>query len=216
MRSAGLWRVRMPCVSGRASLMRRLVPRPSQKRGTVSAKHQLRIALLRQLRTQKEEQRRRKSQAVIRKLLRLAVFRKAKTVLCYVSLSYEVETRRLLERMLAQGKRVVVPRVQGRKLFLSAIRDPDSDLAPGAFGVLEPASEAMPPVPLRQLDLVVVPGLAFYHRGHRLGHGFGYFDGLLTRLPKRIPSIGLCFDFQLLEHLPTHTHDRPVQAVICA
>ena len=74
----------------------------------------------------------------------------------------------------------------------------------------------MTPVPLRQLDLVVVPGLAFDHRGHRLGHGFAYFDRLLSRLPKRIPSIGLCFDFQLLESLPTHTHDRPVQAVICA
>ena len=174
------------------------------------------MVLLRQLKTQKEEARRRKSDVIQRKLFRLAVFRKAKTVLCYVSLSYEVKTRRLIERMLEIGKRVVVPKVRGRALALSEIRDPERDLVSGAFGVLEPSPRAWRPVGVKDLDVVVVPGLAFDRRGHRLGHGHGYFDRLLGRLPEDTPTVGLCFDFQLLDRLPTDPHDQAVRTVVCA
>ena len=174
------------------------------------------MALMHQLKTQKEEARCRKSDIIRRKLCRLAAFRKAKTVLCYVSLSYEVKTRRFIEQMLKIGKRVVVPKVRGRSLVLSEVEDPDRDLAPGAFGVLEPAPQACRPVGVRDLDLVVVPGLAFDRRGHRLGHGHGYFDRLLARLPKDTPTVGLCFGFQLLDCLPTDPHDQAVHTVVCA
>jgi len=179
-------------------------------------KRQLRTTLLRRLKTQKEEDRRRKSEAIRRKLFRLAVFRRAKSVLCYISLSYEVETRRLIEQMLQAGKRVAVPVVRNQELVPSELRDPASELAPGAFGVLEPTRKAIRPVALNELDLVLVPGLAFDHSGHRLGHGRGYFDRLLVRLPNTTPTVGLCFDFQLLDHLPTHPHDQTVQRVLTA
>lgn len=179
-------------------------------------KRQLRSALLQRLRTQKEEERRRKSEAIWRKLFRLAVFRRAKTVLCYVSLPYEVQTRQLIEQMLEAGKRVVVPRVRKRTLVLSELINPDEDLAPGSFGVWEPRPSALRPVSVETLDLVVVPGLAFDRQGQRLGHGQGYFDRLLARLPKTTPAIGVCFDFQLLDRLPADPHDQAVQAVLSA
>jgi len=151
-----------------------------------------------------------------RKLVRLAIFRKAKTVLCYVSLPYEVETRRLMTQMLDAGKRVVVPRVVKRQLLLSELCDPDEDLAPGAFGVWEPHPKALRPVGAQALDLAIVPGLAFDRRGHRLGHGWGYFDRLLARIPRDTPTIGLCFAFQLVDRLPTGPRDRAVQRVLSA
>ena len=181
-----------------------------------SGKRALRTELLRQLKTQKEEHRRRKSEAIHRKLYRLAVFRHAKTVMCYVSLPYEVETGRLIAQMLKLGKRVVVPRVFRRSLQLSEVRDPDSDLAPGAYGVLEPAAGRFRPVKREAVDVVVIPGVAFDRRGFRLGHGLGYFDRFLSRLPKATPLVGLCFDFQLLDRVPTETHDRAVHTVLSA
>ena len=181
------------------------------------AKREVRIRVLRQLRTQKEEVRRRKSESIRRKLVRLAAFRKAKTVFCYVSLPYEVETRRLIEQMLDAGKRVVVPRVVRRQLLLSELRNPDEDLSPGAFGVLEPRPHARRPlVRPKALDLAIVPGLVFDRRGHRLGHGWGYFDRLLARVPRVTPTVGVCFSFQLVDRLPTGRHDRPVHRVLSA
>lgn len=179
-------------------------------------KRRLRILLFHWLKTQKEEDRRRKSEAIRRKLFRLAVFRKAKTVLCYVSLSYEVETRLLMKQMLETGKRVVVPLVHGRTLRLSEVRDLGRDLAPGAFGVWEPTPKASRPVRPEELDLVLVPGVAFDRSGHRLGHGQGYFDRFLTRLPRTTPTVGLCFAFQLLDRLPVSSHDQTVQTVLSA
>jgi 5-formyltetrahydrofolate cyclo-ligase len=185
-------------------------------RGKIYTKAQLRKRLLRLLKQQKEEERRRKSEAIRRKLSRLAVFRRANTVMCFVSLPYEVQTKRFIEQMLEAGKRVVVPRVHNGELLLSELTDPAKDLAPGSFGVWEPRPQSVRPVRCDELDLMLVPGLAFDRMGHRLGHGHGYFDRLLGRLPRRAHTIGLCFDFQLLDRLPTRPHDQTVQRVVSA
>lgn len=178
-------------------------------------KVQLRKWILRQLTQQKEDDRRRKSAVIRRKLRHLEVFRSAKTIVCYVSLSYEVETWRLIEQMLEDRKRVVVPVVHREGLRLSELRQP-TDLAPGAFGVWEPIPRARRFVSPQDVDLVVVPGLAFDRAGHRLGHGHGYFDRLLARLPRPTQTVGLCFAFQLLDHLPRQPHDQTVHTVLSA
>ena len=181
-------------------------------------KGELRKTLVDRLRQQKEEARRRSSEAIWRKVHRLTAFRQAATVCCYVALPYEVQTRRMIEEMLKSGKRVVVPvtRPDSKRLWLSEVRDPDRDLAPGAFGVPEPVPTARRPVPARELDLVFVPGLAFDRRGHRLGHGHGYFDRFLAHLPEATPTVGLAFRFQLLDRLPADSHDRAVHMVLTA
>ena len=185
-------------------------------RGRQEDKRRIRTRILHALREHTEEQRRRKSEAIWRKLQRLGVFRRAKTVLCYVSLPDEVQTGPLIMQMLEAGKRVVVPHVRGEDLVLSQLRDLGRDLAPGSFGVLEPKPDAVRPVPAQELDLVLVPGLAFDRRGHRLGRGRGYFDRLLARLPDTTSTIGVCFDFQLFDRLPTDPHDQAVGVVVHA
>ncbi len=181
-------------------------------------KAQLRTTVLRRLKQQKEDARRRRSEAIRRKVFRLTAFRRATTVCCYVALPYEVQTWRMIEDMLTQGKRVVVPVVQPRtkRLALSEIRDPGTDLTRGSYGVWEPHRRAHRPVPVRELDLVLVPGLAFDRHGHRLGHGHGYFDRFLARVPKSTPTVGLAFRFQLLDRLPLASHDHAVQTVLSA
>ena len=181
-------------------------------------KGQLRTRLLRQLKQQKQDDRRRSSDAIRRKVFRLTAFRRAATICCYVALPYEVQTWRMIEEMLSKGKRVVVPVMAPRtkRLLLSEVQDPRAELAPGPFGVWEPRPGAGRRVPLRAVDLVLVPGVGFDRRGYRLGHGFGYFDRFLSRLPKTIPTIGLAFRFQLLDRLPVAPHDHAVQTVLTA
>ena len=186
-------------------------------------KGQLRTQLLLQLRQQKEDVRQRKSEAIQRKVFRLAAFRRAQTVCCYVSLPYEVQTWRMIEAMIKRGKRVVVPMTPspakpgGRGMLrLSEVRDPRTELAPRAFGVWEPVPEAVRWVPPKAVDLVLVPALAFDGRGHRLGHGHGYYDRFLARLPKTTPKIGLAYRCQLFDRLPIAAHDQLVDAVLSA
>ncbi|HEX9781059.1 MAG TPA: 5-formyltetrahydrofolate cyclo-ligase [bacterium] len=183
-----------------------------------AAKQVLRARMLQQLKTQREDVRRRKSNAIWRQVRRLTAFRRAATVCCYVALPYEVQTWQMIEGMLAQGKRVVVPIVsrRSRVLRLCEIREPDTELVPGAFGVLEPRRGARRTVPGRRVDLVLVPGLAFDRRGGRLGHGHGYFDRLLARLPGSTKTVGLAFRSQLFDRLPTSLHDYTVHRVLTA
>ena len=181
-------------------------------------KGQLRKQLLRLLKQQKEDDRRRKSEAIRRKVFRLTAFRRATTVCCYVALPYEVQTWRMIEEMLSKGKRVVVPvtRPRTKRLWLSELRDPHRELARGAFGIFEPVAWARRPVRMRDVDLVLVPGLAFDRRGHRVGHGHGYFDRFLARVPKTTPTVGLAFRCQLLDRLPVASHDHAVHTVLSA
>ena len=148
----------------------------------------------------------------------MTTFRRARFVCCYVALPYEVQTWRMIEDVLSRGKRVAVPVVQpgSNRLRLSEVRDPDAELLPGAFGVWEPVHSALRPVDPGDLDLVLVPGLAFDRAGHRLGHGLGYYDRFLASLPRSIPTVGLAFAWQLVDRLPTSPHDYAVSAVLTA
>ena len=181
-------------------------------------KAQLRKACLRQLKEQKESERRQRSRVIWRKVFRLTAFRQARVICCYVALPYEVQTWQMIESMLAKGKRVVVPvaRPQTKRLVLSEVKDPARELAPGAHGVLEPRRRMFRPVSARAVGLVLVPGLAFDRKGFRLGHGQGYFDRFLAGLPKDTPTVGLAFRFQLFDSLPTAAHDHAVSKVLTA
>ena len=181
-------------------------------------KGQVRKQLLRQLKQQKEDVRDQDSEAIRRKVFRLTAFRQAKTVWCYVSLPYEVQTWRLIDAMLKKGKRVVVPMTTpgSKRLRLSELHHPRAELTRGAFGVWEPAPDAVRPVSVREINLALVPGLAFDRAGHRLGHGHGYVDRFLARLPRTTPTVGLAYRFQILDRLPTAAHDHAVQTILTA
>jgi 5-formyltetrahydrofolate cyclo-ligase len=84
------------------------------------------------------------------------------------------------------------------------------DLAPGKFGIRQPP----PGKVIEQLDLIVVPGVAFTPTGERLGRGTGFYDRFLDSIAKDIPTIGVCFEFQCLSTLPFELHDKNVDLVI--
>ena len=135
----------------------------------------------------------------------------------YVDFASEVRTRPLLPPMWAAGKQVVVPYCVGDSLALFRLESL-AELAPGTLGILEPAAalrgradRAFDPA---QLDLVVVPGVAFDRRGGRLGHGKGYYDRFLRLVSPRAALVGLAFECQLFPEIPMLQHDVYLHKVI--
>ncbi|MFH1858265.1 MAG: 5-formyltetrahydrofolate cyclo-ligase [Candidatus Omnitrophota bacterium] len=178
-------------------------------------KMEIRRSVLERLKKQKPKTRIRKSCEIEKKLFRRKEFREAETVMFYVSLPEEVNTRRMIRHALRLGKRVALPRLKGGCLVPVVIRDMVKDLAPGRYGILEP-KRGKRSIALRRIDLVVVPGVAFDARHNRLGRGVGYYDRFLKRLKRRIPVIGLAYQVQRVLALPKSSQDIPVSILIAA
>jgi len=130
-------------------------------------------------------------------------------VLAYAPLPREVQLDPALVTLATEG-RLVLPRVAGESLALHRVADL-AGLQHGALGTREPSDEH-PRVEPGDIDVVLVPGLAFGRDGSRLGRGGGYFDRLLPRLGAR--RVGVCFAQQLFDTVPTEPHDARVDAIV--
>lgn len=146
-------------------------------------------------------------------LFGLKEFKEARFVLFYVSKGSEVKTPEMIQKTLAINKRVAVPITLRKKgeLLLSEIKGLD-ELEIGAFGILEPKEQYRRIINPGTIDLGVIPGVAFSLGGHRLGYGGGYFDRLLSLMGAT--SIGLAYQIQILDELPTDEKDIPVDKII--
>jgi len=157
-----------------------------------------------------------KSREIKFKLFALDNFSNAKIVSFYLSMETEVQTGEMVQEALDMGKKVAVPYIDTETdgLILSEIKDIERELAPGPHKILQPLMEYLRPISLNQVDLIAVPGLAFDMRRNRLGFGKGYYDRLLAQKTTRTISVGLAFHFQVLEEIPTSSHDVPMDLVI--
>ena len=159
-----------------------------------------------------------KSRRIAEALFSLPEFKQAKTVAFYVNKdeAREVRTQEMILDALRTGKRVVVPFVTGDGMEFSEISGP-SDLSPGAFGVPEPRPEIRRPVPLREIDLIIVPGVAFDTGGGRIGYGKGFYDRFLRRLLSERPDarvVGLAFEMQIVDRIERKPSDIPVHILV--
>jgi len=152
------------------------------------------------------EERERRSRDVKEKLLSLGIYKKAKTILFYASREDEVDTFSIMREALKASKRVLLPRIEGEDLRIYEIKNLDRDLEKGVYDIFQPKKNRPPVENLKEIEVVVVPGLAFDREKNRLGRGKGYYDRFLKRLPSDTLKIGICFSFQLLDCLP-HTSD---------
>ena len=134
----------------------------------------------------------------------------ARSIYATLSFNREVRTRPIIEHAWADGKRVAVPKVFGREMRFIWLDDLDR-LEISAFGVPEPVSDA--PVADDDTALVLVPGLAFDARGHRVGYGGGYYDRWLSAHPGH-PTVALGYGFQRVENIDAEEHDVPVDLVL--
>jgi 5-formyltetrahydrofolate cyclo-ligase len=146
-------------------------------------------------------------------LARQPVWREARTVLFYAATADEIDLRPLLERALAEGKTVGLPRfAPGTGVYGAArIADFARDCAPGKFGIFEPLGHCVALVP-NVLDLALAPGLGFDAAGHRLGRGGGFYDRLLGQVAGT--RCGVAFDEQMRPLIPTEQHDILLNCIL--
>lgn len=156
------------------------------------------------------------SQKIISTLIKLPVFKKSQNIMLYLSFGNEVDTFKLIELCKEQGKKVIVPFCvkEGRQIIPTEITSVEEDLVRSKFGYLEPKKELVKPVDTQEIDLIILPGLAFDRSCYRISYGGGYYDRFLGKLNFTIPTIGLVYDFQIMDLAPVEEHDIPVDYVI--
>ncbi len=157
------------------------------------------------------------SRIITDRLMNLGVYQRAECVLWYVGVRHEVATRQALPAALAEGTRTVVPYCLGERLELFRLTKMDQ-LTRGAYGIPEPVSALRENPEFRvdaaELDLVVVPGVAFDVHGGRLGHGQGYYDRLLAGVRRRTVLVGIAFDCQVVDRVPVEDHDVRMDVLV--
>ncbi|MCW5755012.1 MAG: 5-formyltetrahydrofolate cyclo-ligase [Phycisphaeraceae bacterium] len=137
------------------------------------------------------------------------------SVLFYAPFDTEVDLTPAAATLAAARGVVCVPRIDWAAASITPARvnDLGPSLRQGPRRVPEPPADA-PSIPLEEIDLILVPGLAFDLRGGRLGRGGGFYDRLLASPSRRCPAIGVCFHAQLVDAVPMERHDQPVDGVI--
>jgi len=178
-------------------------------------KQKLRSKMLTRLKLHKEEDQERKSRIIKRKLFRSSIFKKAKTIMFYLSFGGEVKTEDMILGAKKLGKAVAVPVCEHNRMILRpCLLSHKANLVKGPYGICVPAEKTF--IDPKDLDLVIVPGLAFDEKGNRLGRGKGCYDHFLNTLPGNKNSIGLAYDFQILPSVPVAKNDIHVNKVIYA
>jgi len=155
------------------------------------------------------EEKMKRSISILDRLEQLPEFIHAKTVMLYWAMADEVQTSDFVIKWSA-SKRVILPCVNGNDLDLRVFRG-EEDLVMGEnFGIPEPSGELF--TDYEEIDLILVPGVAFDIENNRMGRGKAYYDKLLSSL--KAFKLGMCFNFQLLKTVPTDEHDIKMDMII--
>ena len=151
-----------------------------------------------------------KSALIKNSLFNLEQYKNSKAIMFFASIGNEVNTHDMIRQAL-KNKTVIVPKVFHHGIEPSVIISFDNLIAAGKFKIPEPI-EAMK-IAYKNIEMVLVPGIAFDKEGHRVGYGFGYYDRFLHHVPRAV-KVGLAFDFQIVDKVPKEPHDLPVEIIV--
>ena len=149
------------------------------------------------------------SSQIISKIADLEPLHNASVIALFASLPDEPQTAALTEQLLCENRRVVIPRIEGEEMNFYDISE---GVETGSFGIMEPTSTT--PVEPSEIDVMILPGVAFTTEGARCGRGKGFYDKYLSRNGFRAYTIGVCYPCQIVEIIPTEEHDKVLDCVI--
>jgi len=158
-----------------------------------------------------------KSQKIFERLISLDSVKNAKSIMTYIDFRNEVQTRPLIDYCLSNGKNVVIPIsvFKGRQLIPSQLMDPDKELQISKFGLLEPKPEYVRVFDKEELDVIIVPGVAFDKYGYRVGYGAGFYDRFLASIDNEsVVKVGVAFELQLHDSVPHDSFDATVDIIV--
>lgn len=170
---------------------------------------------LRALRRELSEEIRNNAALCVRdKLVGLPQMNKAKVALAYMPMKYELDVLPAVQALVSMGKNVAFPLCTAENGLRFFVPTNDNSFVEGAYGILEPCPERCIEVFAEGLDAIILPGIGFDNKCNRLGQGGGYYDRLLARTS--CFTVGVGFDCQLVENIPTEDTDKRVDAVVLA
>lgn len=156
-----------------------------------------------------------KSSSIRSRLYSLSEYKNSSFVMCYLSTEREVSTFEIIETALSQNKKVAVPLIlKSQNIMLPCEISNLKDLEPGPWGILQPIKGKIKSIPLKVVDLIIVPGIVFDKNGNRIGRGKGFYDRFLNSIPSAIRKMALAFSCQIVERIPINDSDIPVDKII--
>ncbi|NQT82282.1 5-formyltetrahydrofolate cyclo-ligase [bacterium] len=157
-----------------------------------------------------------KSRETIERFVDLPEYGQSSCIMLYWSCHNEVHTHDLVRSAIEKGKRVLLPRcdTQRRQIYPHRVTDLSRDLEVGPFGILQPRENAPELFDLEEIEVCVVPGIAFDRQGNRVGRGLGYYDRFLRRLDEKIKRIGVGYAFQIVDKIYPTDGDASLDKIV--
>lgn len=151
------------------------------------------------------------SRHIVERILKLKPFQKAEIIALYMAIGGEIRLDPLFSTCWNSGKRTCIPVFDAQtKVYEMAEITSETQFKVGNYGIKEPINT--PRIPMKEIDLILVPGVAFSRDGKRLGRGGGYYDRLLAGYQGT--AVGVAFDEQIVAEIPCEAHDLPVDYVV--
>ena len=155
---------------------------------------------------------------ILKKFYETQYYKKAKKIFIYISYSSEINTKEIINKALKDNKKIYIPRTEFKTRHMDAVEITSLDnLVESTYGILEPSKEA-PYIEPNELDLIVVPGVAFDRNGGRMGYGAGFYDRYFKKIKKenikKIVKLALAYELQIHDEVPMNDQDVPVDYII--
>ena len=176
---------------------------------TLTDKRNIRKAVRAEIKKLSAEEKATLSSQIFNKIATIKEIENASVIALFTSLPDEPQTDDFIKQLSLQNKRIVVPRIEGEEMNFYDISE---GVRIGAYNIMEPIANT--PIKPCEIDLMIVPGVAFTCDGARLGRGKGFYDKYLSRSGFRAYTIGVCYPCQIVESLPTEPHDKIIDRVI--
>jgi len=183
---------------------------------SVMNKEEIRRKILKKRLSLSPEDIRDKSRQVFLNLTETVEYRNSQNIMFYVATRSEVQTEEMIKMSIKMGKNIFVPIILPECINLtpSKIFDFDTELEKGKKGIFEPKKEYYRLFPPENIDLIIVPGIAFDLSGNRIGRGFGYYDNFLRKVRSSAKIIALAFEMQIVKKIITDKNDILVHKII--
>ncbi|NVM21992.1 MAG: 5-formyltetrahydrofolate cyclo-ligase [Desulfobacterales bacterium] len=163
-----------------------------------------------------DKERSEKSKAITERLLEFANFLEARIVLFYMNSGSEVITEAMIRNALEHEKIVALPLIDQKEKQIVPLKidDIDRDVRPGYRRIREPIPQRCKVIPVKHINLAIIPGIAFDERGGRIGYGTGFYDQFIPLLDATTRKVALAFECQIVSQIPMEPHDRYVDIIV--
>jgi 5-formyltetrahydrofolate cyclo-ligase len=179
-------------------------------------KKEVRNIMSKRRKSMSEQEVNRKSKTIIEKVMNTEEFKKSKNLMVFLSFDNEVYTFDLIDKAMDMGKKVIVPYTvkDTYEIIPTLLKNIEEDLEVSSYGYLEPKKDKITAVQEEDIDLTIVPGLAFDKNMNRIGFGKGYYDRYLAKTRKDSKNMAIAYEYQVLEEIPYDDYDEKMDYII--